>query len=202
MLNNYYAKGLTCDEYGSRFVLCYNRDRLCCIETSLIGVHNVLNILLSIAMARLLGVSFKDIVFGVLKLKSINARLEKFVLPSGAIVINNGYNSNIDSVNFSLSVLKLFQKNKKVVVTPGLVETENDFVYNEKFGEIIAKYATDVFVVKDKNKEAILSGLKKSSFCMDRVVYFKSFDEVKCLMEKLDSDYVFLIENDLPDNYK
>ena len=47
----------------------------------------------------------KDIKIGLKNIKIVGARLEKIMLPKGAILINNGYNSNIDSCQMSFEVL-------------------------------------------------------------------------------------------------
>ena len=54
---------------------------------------------------------------------------------------NNGYNSNIDSARSTLSVLNLFKDKTKVVITPGVIETGDDFTVNRKFGKIVGGVA-------------------------------------------------------------
>lgn len=200
---NYYAKSVKCDENGCNFNLYYNGEFIENISTVLIGRHNIINVLLSVAFAFRLGMSKHNVVLGVGKVKSIKARLEKNTLLNGAIVLNNGYNSNIDSAKFALETLGLFKnRSRKVVVTPGLIETENDYEYNEKFGRLIAKYCTDVVIVKEKNKGAILKGLLSAGFDMCNIATVPEFKDALKIINNADENYVFLIENDLPDNYK
>ncbi len=172
------------------------------MTTTLLGVHNVINILLASALAIVLNLSSSNIARGVKNLKSINARLEKKQNENGAIIINNGYNSNIDSAPYALSVLKLFDVKNKVVVTPGLIECKDDYKCNYEFGKLIAKHATEVIVVKKKNRQAIVDGLKSQKFPSQRIHTVDSFESVKEVLSKSTKDYVFLIENDLPDNFR
>lgn len=199
--NNYYAKRIICSENGCKFEIYYNKNFLVNIDVKLIGIHNVINIVLAVALACELGESLKNITIGLGKIESIKARLERIQLSNGAIVINNGYNSNIDSAKYTLGVLSVFDRVNKVVITPGIVETNDDFTYNVKFGEMIGKIATRVIVVKGKNKDALLSGLVNSGYDMCNVKCVSTFLDAKKEIDMANGDYVFLIENDLPDNY-
>lgn len=198
---NLYAKNLKISFKSSQFDVYYGKDFMCCVDTELIGIHNVINILLSVAVAKMLGVGAKSIVLGVKKLKSIKARFEKMENKGGAVVINNGYNSNLDSVVYSLKALSLFEDKKKLVVTPGLIECKNMYEYNYKFGKMIGRYANEVIVVKKTNREAIIEGLHNTGFKKSKIYVVDNFSSAKKVIEKLPSDYVVLIENDLPDNY-
>lgn len=200
--NNYYAKNIKKTELGVEFDVYENFLQLGVVSVSLLGVHNIINCLLSIAISRRLGLSWQKIKLGFGKVKQIEARLQKISLGNGAIVINNGYNSNLDSAKESLKVLNVFNKIHKVVITPGIVETSDDFGFNREFGKLISRYATDVIIVKNKNKEAILAGLSESCFDINRVFFVSDFRNVKNVLLGANENYVFLIENDLPDNFK
>ena len=199
--NSVYAKNIKIDENGSIFDVCMNRVKLFTAHTALVGWHNIINILLSIAMAKLLGVSNENIEIGLDKLKPIKARLEKITADGGATILNNGYNSNIDSVDGALGAVALFNRKYTLVVTPGFIETNSPYEDNFALGQKIGMVATDVVVVKGINRDAILSGLESKGFNMDRVKIVNSFAEIKSYVNSLDKDYVVLIENDLPDNY-
>lgn len=200
--NNVYAKNLILASEKTTFDLFENMQFVCKVETKLMGLHNVINILLASAIAMVLGVSAFSISKGVRGITSINARLEKNKNEKGAIIINNGYNSNLDSAPYSLRSLKLFDVKNKVVVTPGLIECDDDYKCNFEFGKIITKYCTEVIIVKRKNRNAIMDGLISKNFPKNKIHVVDSFDEVKPVLNDATSDYVFLIENDLPDNYK
>jgi len=200
--NNYYAKNIICTENGSIFDVYCGKKKLVSLSTYLLGEHNVINILLAIALAKQLSVPNDKIVSGVKNIQSINARLQKFVTSKGAVVLNNGYNSNIDSAMSILKVLSFFRKSHKIVVTPGLIETENDSEYNIKFGKILSNYCTGVILVKEKNRNSIIKGLSMSNFDLGNVRCVESFADAKKIIDEAGDDAVFLIENDLPDNYK
>lgn len=196
-----YAKGISYDENGCKFKIYYGNEYICNASTILIGIHNIINILLSVAMAKMLGVSNNNIEVGIKKLQPIKARLEKFVGESGAIILNNGYNSNIDSLDYSLKTVRLFNKPNILVVTPGVIESRDMYLSNKIFGEKIGAVATEVIIVKKLNKDAIYSGLITSGFDSSKIYFASSFNECKTVLNRLGRDYIVLIENDLPDNY-
>ncbi len=200
--NNYYAKINKMTEFGSEFVVYYNFQKLGNITTLLLGKHNVINVIMAVAMGMDMGVSFYKIQKALITLKSISARLEKIVTNKGAVVINNGYNSNINSARSSLGVLDLFENRIKVVITPGLIETSNDFTYNRILGEMLGRVADEVIIVKEKNKDAIVAGLSNMCFDMNKVYFVNSFLDAKGVINMASDKYVFLIENDLPNYYK
>lgn len=201
-INNCYAKSIVCGENGSVFVLCYNGCTLGRVSLNLLGEHNVVNCLLAVSIALRLGMGFGNILNGINNVGSVKARLEKIKLSNGCIVINNGYNSNIDSATSTLSVLKYFDKKHKVVVTPGLIDTDNDYQYNVRFGEIVAEYATSVIIVKEKNRKALLSGLNNMNFDAGSVLCVAEMTQAMEIIDKSGEDYVYVIENDLPENYR
>lgn len=200
--NNVYAKNIKVGATVSTFDIWYGDTFVLKAKTELLGLHNIINILLATAMAIRLNVSPKNIELGISRIKSINARLERRSNKFGAIIINNGYNSNIDSAPYALKCLRLFDKQNKVVVTPGLVECKDDFECNFKLGKIIAKECTEAIIVKRHNREALLAGLKSAGFNMKKVYAIDEFSQVYSILDNATDDYVFLIENDLPDNYK
>lgn len=199
--NNVYAKNIKLSGLKSEFDIYFDKKFVCHAITILVGIHNVTNILLAVAMAKMLGVSDENIRLGISRLKQIGARLEKFVGTGGAVILNNGYNSNIDSLDSSLEAIKLFDKPHVLVVTPGVIESKDIYVTNKLFGEKISKVATEVIIVKNVNREALYSGLITGGFDAKKIYFAGKFSQVKNVLNNLSDEYVVLIENDLPDNF-
>ncbi len=198
---NVYAKNLKLSCNGSEFDVFYDNKFVCHAKTILVGKHNVINILLSVAMAKMLGVTDENICLGIAKLKPINARLEKYESKNGAVILNNGYNSNIDTLGSSLEAVKLFNKPNILVVTPGVIECKDEYNINRQFGEKISKVATEVIIVKNVNRDALYSGLLLGGFDAKKIYFVGKFSQIKNVINNLSQDYVVLIENDLPDNF-
>lgn len=199
---NVYAKNIKATSLQSQFDIYYNNEFLCTAKTELIGIHNIINILLSTALSVMLKVKPKNIAMGIGGVKSIKARFEKMSNDNGATVINNGYNSNLDSAVCSLKALSLFENKNKLVITPGLIECKDMYEDNYKLGKLVGKYASEVIVVKKLNRDAIIEGLKSVGFRKSKIYAVDDFATAKKVIDKLPNDYVVLIENDLPENFK
>lgn len=200
-LNMVYAKNIILSSDGLVFDIYYNDEFLFNAQSCLLGVHNITNILLAVGVSILLNVTVQKIEIGINDLKQIEARLQKIVCPNGAIVLNNGYNACLDTSKNTLKTLNLFNRSNRVVVTPGLVECANQYEDNKLFGEMVAKNATSVIVVGDYNKRAITDGLISQGFLRSNIVYVGKFSDAKKIIDNSNENYVYLIENDLPENY-
>ncbi len=170
-------------------------------KTSLLGKHNIINILLAIAMAAELGVDVKMMKTAIASLRPIEHRLELKAI-NGYRFIDNAFNSNPISSKLSLDVLKLMP-GKRVIVTPGLIDLGKDEErYNEEFGAYM-KDRVDVAILIGKNRaKAIIKGLKASGFDMEKVIVkddiYKAFAYI---YENFQKDDTILLENDLPDAF-
>ncbi len=69
------------------------------------GVHNVRNALAAVACAMAIGISKEAIVRGLEAFAPVNGRLQRKTAKSGALVIDDTYNANPDSVRAAIDVL-------------------------------------------------------------------------------------------------
>ena len=83
-----------------------------------------------------------------------------------------------------------------------MIDCIDSYSFNYSFGKIVAMYATDVVIVKNENKNAILNALNDCDFDMSRVKTVANFEQAKKLFDCFNGDYVVLIENDLPNSFK
>ena len=197
---NFNAKDIKYDQTGTTFTLIIDKDRIP-VTTSLIGKHNVENILLCVAVALKLGLSKEQIVQGISLLKPIPHRLELLKVENGYI-LDDSYNASVEGSKVALEVLKQMP-GKKVIVTPGLVELgQMEYEENYELGKRIAKSADVVVIVNKVNFEALNSGLEANGFDMDNVYQAETLSKAKVLLgEILNGEHTVLFENDLPDNY-
>ena len=201
-LNNVYAKNILLSCKSLKFDIYYSNKFVASAESQLIGIHNVINILLATAMALKLNVTGESIKLGISNLKSINARFDKKTNNNGAVIINNGYNSNLDSAKYSLQALNVFNQENKIVITPGLIDCIDSYKYNYEFGKMLSKYCTHVFIVKKINRKAIIDGLIDGGFDKSRIGVVDNFKSLGSFINNATGNDVILIENDLPENFK
>lgn len=205
-LNNshvFFAKNAVMNEEGSSFEVFKNNELYLKLKTTLLGKHNILNILFAIAVAHKLGMSKKEIEVGVKKIKQIPHRMESKLLKNYALLIDNSYNANPVSVDCSLDVLSLMNRKNKTVITPGLIELKDEsYTENYIFGKKIAFIADRLVIVNNINKKALFNGAIAGGMKKDQIVFFDCFSpKVFNYLNSLGKDDVVLIENDLPDYY-
>ena len=75
------------------------------IHLGLAGLHNVQNALAAIACTATIGVSDEAIVQGLESFSAINGRLQRKTSMNGALVIDDTYNANPDSIRAAIDVL-------------------------------------------------------------------------------------------------
>ena len=114
----------------------------------------------------------------------------------------DSYNSNYEGFLQALSVLKK-AKNKKVLLTPGLIELAKE---NENYNKNLAlkiKESANLVLITNLNGQSIYQELLKQKFAEESLFLFESYVEaIKYLKEHyFDESLTILIENDLPDIY-
>ena len=75
-----------------------------------------INLLFSISLAMEAGASINDIKNGIKRFKGVEGRFYKYLLPNKAIIIDDTYNANPQSMKSSLDQLSMFNKDKIFVM--------------------------------------------------------------------------------------
>lgn len=168
------------------------------LHTDIIGKFNAINILLGVVTAYELGVEIADIVDAVNSLQQVEHRLNTRMLPKGATLIDDSFNSNVEGFKGAVDTLQLFNT-KKVIVTCGVVDLgDEQYTTNYELGRLLKD--VEVYIVNKTNYNAIKNGVE--SVGGDTPKYFGSFkDCYNQVIANLDKNYTVLIENDLPDLY-
>lgn len=204
ILNNKFdcfADDIHVNEKGSSFVLHIDgQDAVC--KTSLLGKHNISNILLCASVCYDLGMSINEIKRGISKLTPTAHRLALMPSQNSLIVIDDAYNGNVTGCKAALEVLSLFS-GKKYVITPGLVELgKEEFNSNFQFGIDMSKVCDKVIIDGVGNFEAIEAGLLFGGFKKENILRAGSLRQaIEVLNTFAEPGDVVLFENDLPDNY-
>lgn len=198
---DYKANNIEYTTEGTRFEVLTKEGVSIPFKTKLLGEHNVLNILVSIALAKQLGIAWQEIQNSVASLRQIKNRLEIKQM-FGYRVIDNSFNSNPISANNSLKVLSMMP-NKRFIITPGMIELgDQQNFYNHQFGKNMINHADVVILIGKRQTQSIYEGLKESGYDMEHVhvvdSMVKAFDVVK---SSATSEDTILIENDLPDAF-
>jgi UDP-N-acetylmuramoyl-tripeptide--D-alanyl-D-alanine ligase len=91
-------------EFGSVLQVTIGKQTLQ-IQLAAAGAHNVLNALAAIATCHAIGCDNETIVLGLQNFKPVSGRLQKKRAYNGAVIIDDTYNANPDSVRAAIHVL-------------------------------------------------------------------------------------------------
>lgn len=105
----------------------------------LIGKHNILNALASIAVAKQLGVSDTHILHGLQNVKITAMRMEKCIGQSGLTIINDAWNASPQSMKAAIETFQeLKGYERKFIVLGDMMELgEAEVQYHTEIGEFI-----------------------------------------------------------------
>jgi UDP-N-acetylmuramoyl-tripeptide--D-alanyl-D-alanine ligase len=130
------------------------------------------NLACAIAVALAVGIDRTTIASRLADLRAADHRLQAVPSASGAVILDDTYNSNPTGAAEALAALVATADGmagdprtagRRVVVTPGMVELgSRQFVENQRFGAAIASVATDLVVVGLTNRRALLAGVDGS----------------------------------------
>ena len=173
------------------------------IATSVIGLHNVTNLLLCIAAAHHQGIALRDIVRRIGRLRPAESRLVSETSASGITIINDAYSANPAGVVSALRILGMHAGGRRLLITPGMVELGDlHDSENRKLGILAAEHATDIILVGREQTAPIQSGIASTDFDSARVLVVDSLQEAVAWYERhLKAGDTVLFLNDLPDTY-
>jgi len=203
------AKNIRYDHNGTTFELISNKNSTgesgkIDVTTSLLGKHNIQNILLASAAARELGIREQTIALAVRSLKPVEHRLE--LRKEGDIyIIDDAFNSNPVGAENALEILSGFQTGRRIIITPGMIELGNlQEAANYKFGEQIANANLDLVILVGKSQTTpIYEGIRSTSngAKTDVKIVNSLFEANDLLNNFIKPGDVVLYENDLPDTF-
>ena len=195
------AENIKITENGTEFVL--NSGGISAvIRTKLLGRHNVTNICLAAAVAEKLGLTAAQISFGASLITPVPHRLELTKSERGVYILDDGYNSNEEGFYAAAEVLKGIG-NRKIIVTPGIVELGNkQYEINKRAAEKASGCADCAVIVGKTNRAALAEGFAAGGMGKENIITAENITEVKNILKDIlkEGDSV-LFENDLPDIY-
>jgi len=139
----------------TKFTLELEGERLE-LQTSVLGAFQTMNIAVAVRIAKDFGMSNEEIQKAVASLEPVEHRLQ-MIKAGGKLIIDDGYNGNIDGMLEGVRLCSL-HKGPKVIVTPGLVESSQEL--NEKLIEAINEVFDTVIVTGSLNAELFRKHLR------------------------------------------
>jgi UDP-N-acetylmuramoyl-tripeptide--D-alanyl-D-alanine ligase len=160
------------------------------LHTKILGAFQTINIAVAVRIAKEFGMSMQEIQKAVLELEPVPHRLE-LIKAGGKLILDDGYNGNIDGMLEGIRLCSLHQ-GSKVIVTPGLVESSDEL--NEKLVEAINDVFDLVIVTGSLNADLFKKKLcvKKSYFLADKTAL------TDLLAKETKAGDIILFANDAP----
>lgn len=197
------ARDIQYDTNGTSFVVRDETNVEARFQTRLLGVHNVTNVLLAVAVGRSMNLRLRQMAHAAERLEPVEHRLQ--LRKQGAItIIDDAFNSNPVGARNAVDILGQMAGGRRVIVTPGMVELgERQWNENKTLGRHIARHDIDLAVLVGETQTApIQEGLSDADFPDTRIKVFPNlFEAQDFLNHYLRAGDVVLYENDLPDQY-
>ncbi|MBN8207380.1 UDP-N-acetylmuramoyl-tripeptide--D-alanyl-D-alanine ligase [Bacillus sp. NTK071] len=165
-------------------------------EINLLGKHNIKNAIYSIAAARKLGLSEDEIHKSLSSLTLTGMRLEKYRLPSGALIINDAYNASPTSMKAAVETLvELEGFDQKIAVLGDMYELgDEEEALHRDIASSVRAPITEVITVGEKAKW-IYDGLTEDKAQQVPAVSFENKEEAASYLEgKLDDRTAVLLK--------
>ena len=198
------AADLQYDTGGTAFDVTDDTGTTVSFETRLLGRHNVLNVLLAVAVGRSMGLRLRQMAHAARRVEPVEHRLQ-LRDRGGVTVIDDAFNSNPVGARNAVEILSEMGDGQRAIVTPGMVELgERQWAENKEFGRFLARHNLDLVALIGAEQTApIQEGLSEGGFPEARTHVFASLAEAQdVLKQKLGPGDVVLYENDLPDQYE
>jgi UDP-N-acetylmuramoyl-tripeptide--D-alanyl-D-alanine ligase len=189
------------DASGIKFDLSKGNTTLN-LSSPLLGRHEIGPLSIVSVLAKELGLTNKQIEEGIAKTKAYEHRMQPYEL-SGAVVIDDTYNGNLEGIRAGTSLLKELKAKRKIYVSPGLVDQgrETKAVHLE-MGKLIADAEPDqVVLMNNSATKYIKEGLKEAVYKGEVQVETDPLNYYTNLSNFVSSGDLVLMQNDWTDNY-
>ena len=156
------------------------------------GNHFVLNALCSVAVGKILNISFENIKKGIYNFSLSKNRMELINISNDIILINDCYNANYDSMKAGIEYLAKTSANRKIAVLGDMLEL-GDFSeeLHTKVGKIVVENKIDILVTVGKMAQYIANVAKQGNVevyvCENNM---KAIDVLKSIITKDDIIYI------------
>ncbi len=160
------------------------------LHTDVLGEFQTMNIAVAVRIAREFGMSDEEIIDAVKELEPVEHRLQ-LIKAGGKIILDDGYNGNIDGMLEGVRLCSLHE-GRKVIVTPGLVESSEEL--NLKLINAINDVFDVVIVTGALNAELFNKNLKVKN----KIMLANKATLTDVLASQTKAGDVILFANDAP----
>lgn len=160
------------------------------LHTDILGAFQTMNIAVAVQIAKHFGMSRQEIQNAVKELTPVEHRLQK-IIAGGKIILDDGYNGNIDGMLEGVRLCSLHE-GRKVIVTPGLVESTDEL--NLRFINAIND-VFDIVIVTGALNAALFN---KNLTVKNKIILANKSSLVEVLGNQTRAGDIILFANDAP----
>lgn len=200
---DYRAIDISVDTRGTRFTVLTPRGEQGEFQTRLLGEHNIYNLMASIAVCHQMGIAMDKLSLPVRSIVPAPHRLELKRSPAGITILDDAFSANPVGSRMALEVLAAMDCNKRIMITPGMIELGGkEYEHNKRFGEQAAAACDYVILVGPERTRPILDGLREAGYPQEQIHVATDLFAANAHMQTIAvAGDIVLYENDLPDNY-
>lgn len=159
------------------------------ISLQILGQHNYINALTVIALAINIGCSLESIKFGLENYAGYYGRLERKTAFNGALIIDDTYNANPDSVEAALEAIQVLPRPHWFIFADLKELGSNEVQFHHKIGELANLHKIDKFLTVGN-----LAKYALDSFSGEKINFANNADVVKYCISNLPSDAILLVK--------
>ncbi len=179
------AKDIQLYENGSKYYTNLNNKEEK-IKVPIGGEHFVLNSLCAIAVGELLNIENEDIKRGIETFSLTKNRMEVIELKNGIKLINDAYNSSVESVKASLAYMNHMKANRRIAVLGDILETGKfALTLHKEIGKIVCENQVDVLICSGENAKYIAKSAKENGFDEKNIYYFENKEDIVELLKQM-----------------
>lgn len=173
------------------------------IVTPLLGKHLVGPLTAALQLAEQFGISKNAIIDVFAALQPYEHRMQPRYLSSGAFLLDDTYNGNIEGMQAGLALLASLPAKRRLYVTPGLVDQgEQTIAVHTLLGSAIAAAKPDVVVlIKNSAQPIIQAALEAAGYSGELRIEDDPLNFYTHIEDITAHGDVILLQNDWPDNY-
>jgi UDP-N-acetylmuramoyl-tripeptide--D-alanyl-D-alanine ligase len=172
-------------------------------ELNLQGAHNIELVLLVCAVAKTLGLSWREISEAVKNLKPLEGALKLVKSKKGVDILDATYSANPQGVMAHLEHLKLWE-GKKIIIMPSLIELgkESDEIH-KKIGKKIGRICDLAIITTKDGFKNLKEGALEEGMDGGRIIYNPDAEEIlRKIKEEAKPGDVILLESRVPQELK
>jgi UDP-N-acetylmuramoyl-tripeptide--D-alanyl-D-alanine ligase len=163
------AENITLTLTGTRFDLLVDGETLGPVNLRILGEHQVMNALASLAVAKVLGLDIRSAIASLEELDLAERwRMQLLSGPNGSLVINDAYNASPDSMRAALQTLATLgrQGHKTIAILGEMAELGHESVaQHDEIGRLVVRLNIDqLFVVGQGAKLIHLGAMQEGSW--------------------------------------